>query len=124
MQALQEEFDPEKESVAELKAAVEQVVAACPDSKTAVLMKGKADKLSSLTAEVQELYDQRMEALEKADQAAEKFWLGVEELKRILKDVQDRLDTEEPPAAEIEIMEEQKQEHQVRSSNIVKAEMF
>lgn len=81
-------------------------------------MNGKAEKLSALMAEVQDLYDQRMEAVEKAEQAADKFWRGLEELKRILKDVQDRLDTEEQPAAELEVMEEQKQDHQVWSQHI------
>ena len=114
-QALQEEFDLEKNLMLETKTAVDQLVAACPESKSAALMNSKAEKLSALVNEVQDLYSQRLEALEKAEQAAEKFWVGSEELKRILKDVQDRLETEELPAAELEIMEEQKQEHMVKS---------
>lgn len=112
-QALQDEFEPEKESVEELKAAVEALVAARPDSKTSLLIKDKMNKVSGLSADVQNGYDDRLQALEKALEAGQIFWSGLDELKHILKDVQDHIDNEEPPAADLDDVAEQRAESQV-----------
>lgn len=111
---LQSEFDPEKELFEELRPLVAALVNANPDSKTSLLMKDKMNKVSTLAADTQTLYDERLKALELALDAGEKFWTGLDEIKHILKDVQDHLDSEEPPAADLEVLEEQIHDHQVR----------
>lgn len=112
---LQSEFDPEKELVEEVRPLVTAVVNANPDSKTSLLMKDKMAKVSTLVADTQTLYDDRLKALEQALDAGDKFWTGLDEIKHILKDVQDHLDSEEPPAADLEVLEEQIHDHQVRN---------
>ena len=77
-------------------------------------MKDKMSKVSTLASDTQTLYDERLKALEQAHDAGDKFWSGLDEIKHILKDVQDHLDSEEPPAADLEVLEEQIHDHQVR----------
>lgn len=112
---LQSEFDPEKELVEELRPLVTALVTVNPDSKTSLLMKDKMSKVSTLATDTQTLYDERLKSLELALDAGDKFWSGLDEIKHILKDVQDHLDSEEPPAADLEVLEEQIHDHQVRN---------
>lgn len=114
-QALQSEFDPEKSSVDELRPLVTAVVNSNPESKTSLLMKDKMNKVNALSAETQSLYDERLKSLELALDAGEKFWTGLDEIKQILKDVQEHIDSEESPAAELDVLEEQMNDHQVRN---------
>ena len=88
---------------------------ASPDSKTSLLMKDKMSKVTTVAADTQTLYDDRLEALELALDAGDKFWTGLDEIKHILKDVQEHLDSEESPAAELDVLEEQMHDHQVRT---------
>lgn len=113
------DFNPDKEAVDEAKVAVEGIIAHNPDSKTSQLIKDKLNKVAKLAVDLQHQYDEREKALEKSLEASEKFWPGLEELKHILKDVQDTLDAEELPAAEIEALNEQKAEHEVRCNEIM-----
>lgn len=99
----------------ELKPLVTAAVNANPDSKTSLLMKDKMSKVSTLAADTQNLYDERLKALELALDAGDKFWTGLDEIKHILKDVQDHLDSEESPAVELDVLEEQMHDHQVRT---------
>lgn len=115
LQGLQGEFDPEKELFEELRPLVTALVNANPDSKTSLLMKDKMNKVSTLATDTQTLYDDRLKALELALDAGEKFWTGLDEIKHNLKDVQDHFDSEEPPAADLEVLEEQIHDHQVRN---------
>ena len=112
---MQSEFDPEKELIGELKPLVTAVVNASPDSKTSLLMKDKMSKVTTVAGDTQSLYDDRLKALELALDAGDKFWRGLDEIKHILKDVQEHLDSEEPPAAELDVLEEQMHDHQVRT---------
>ena len=113
-QILQGEFDPEKSSADELRPLVTAVVNSNPESKTSLLMKDKMNKVNTLSAETQSLYDERLKSLELALDAGEKFWTGLDEIKQILKDVQEHIDSEEPPAAELDVLEEQMNDHQVK----------
>lgn len=115
LKGLQSEFDPEKELVEEVRPLVTALVNVNPDSKTSLLMKDKMSKVSTLSGDTQTLYDDRLKALELALDAGEKFWTGLDEIKHILKDVQDHLDSEEPPAADLEVLEEQIHDHLVRN---------
>lgn len=115
LKGLQSEFDPEKELVEEVRPLVTALVNVNPDTKTSLLMKDKMSKVSTLAADTQTLYDERLKALELALDAGEKFWTGLDEIKNILKDVQDHLDSEELPAADLEVLEEQIHDHQVRN---------
>ena len=71
------------------------------------------NKVNMLTTELQLLYDDRLKALNLALDAGEKFWTGLDELKHVLKEVQEHLDNEEPPAVDQEVLEEQIHDHQV-----------
>lgn len=71
-------------------------------------------RISGLAVDTQSLYDERRKSLELALDAGDKFWTGVNGIKHILKDVQEHLDSEEPPAAELDLLEEQMLDHQVR----------
>ena len=104
----------------ELKPLVTAVVNASPDSKTSLLMKDKMSKVTTVAGDTQSLYDERLKALELALDAGDKFWRGLDEIKHILKDVQEHLDSEEPPAAELDVLEEQMHDHQVRTLAAVK----
>ena len=97
----------------DLSKAVEALVAARPDAKTSQLIKDKMSKVSALCADVQTGYDDRLKALEKALEAGQVFWSGLEELKHILKEIQEHMDIQEPPALDPEDMAEQKAESQV-----------
>lgn len=90
------------------------IVNANPASKTSVLIKDKMSRISGLAVDTQSLYDERRKSLELALDAGDKFWTGVNGIKHILKDVQEHLDSEEPPAAELDLLEEQMLDHQVR----------
>lgn len=114
-QGIQLDFKPDKEAINEAKVTVEGIIAHNPDSKTSQLIKDKLNKVTTLAEELQDQYDEREKALDKSLEASEKFWPGLEELKHILKDVQDTLDGEELPAAELEPLNEQKSEHEVSS---------
>ena len=103
--------------VEEVRPLVTALVNVNPDSKTSLLMKDKMSKVSTLAVDTQTLYDERLKALELALDAGEKFWTGLDELKLILKDVQDHLDSEELPAADLEVLEEQIHDHQVRNES-------
>ena len=85
-----------------------------PASKTSLLIKDKMSRISGLAVDTQSLYDERRKSLELALDAGDKFWTGVNGIKHILKDVQEHLDSEEPPAAELDVLEEQMLDHQVR----------
>ena len=117
LKGLQSEFDPEKELVEEVRPLVTALVNVNPDSKTSLLMKDKMNKVSTLAADTQTSYDERLKALELALDAGEKFWTGLDEIKQILKEVQDHLDSEELPAADLEVLEEQIHDHQVRNES-------
>lgn len=90
------------------------IVNANPASKTSLLIKDKRSKISGLATDTQSLYDERRKALELVLDAGDTFWTGVNGIKHILKDVQEHLDSEEPPAAELEVLEDQMLDHQVR----------
>ena len=115
LKGLQSEFDPEKELVEEVRPLVTALVNVNPDSKTSLLMKDKMSKVSTLSGDTQTLYDDRLKSLGLALDAGEKFWTGLDEIKHILKEVQDHLDSEEPPAADLEVLEEQIHDHLVRN---------
>ena len=85
-----------------------------PASKTSLLIKDKMSRISGLAVDTQSLYDERRKSLELALDAGDKFWTGVNGIKHILKDVQEHLDSEEPPAAELDLLEEQMLDHRVR----------
>lgn len=99
--------------VEEIRPRATAVVNANPDSKTSLLMKDKMNKVSTLASDTQTMYDDRLKSLELTLDAGDKFWTGLDEIKHILKDVQDHQDSEEPPAAELEVLEEQIHDHQV-----------
>ena len=111
---LQNEFDPEKDSIEEIEPLLKVIVNANPASKTSLLIKDKMSKISGLATDTQSLYDERRKALELVLDAGDTFWTGVNGIKHILKDVQEHLDSEEPPAAELEVLEDQMLDHQVR----------
>ncbi|EDO37706.1 predicted protein [Nematostella vectensis] len=74
-------------------------------------LKGKLDDMEQRWKSVVELYDERQKALDRSLNAAEVFWPVLLELKAALKDVQDRMELEDLPSADLEALAEQQADH-------------
>lgn len=99
--------------VDEVNAQVDVAVKANPGSSTTELMVEKMARVKSLYVEVEAMSGDRHLALGSVLEACEKFWEGVEQLRVSLRDVQEHLDTHDPPAAELHQIEEQLHDHEV-----------
>ena len=67
------------------------------------------DKLNKLWGEVQKATNDRGKTLDNTLDIAEKFWKQLEEVMQTLKDLQDTLQSQEPPAVEPSAIKQQKQ---------------
>lgn len=105
--------------VDEVNAQVDIAVKANPGSATTELMTEKMTRVKTLYVEVEAMSSDRHLALESVLDACEKFWEGVEQLRLSLRDVQEHLDTYDPPAAEFNQIEEQVHDHDVSYPKIV-----
>lgn len=102
-----------------MNAQVNIAVNANPGSATTELMTEKMTRVKTLYVEVEAMSSDRNLALESVLDACEKFWEGVEQLRLSLRDVQEHLDTHDPPAAEFHQIEEQIHDHEVSYPKIV-----
>lgn len=103
--------------VDEVDVQVDIAVKANPGTSTAELMTEKMGRVKGLYIEIEALRSDRHLALDSVLEASDKFWVGVEQLRVSLKDVQGHLGTHDPPAAELHHIEEQVHEHEVRTLN-------
>lgn len=72
-------------------------------------IRNKLDKLNKLWGEVQKATNDRGKTLDNTLDIAEKFWKQLEEVMQTLKDLQDTLQSQEPPAVEPSAIKQQKQ---------------
>lgn len=99
--------------VDEVDAQVNIAVKTNPGTATAELMNEKMARVKGLYVENEALCSDRQLALESVLEACDKFWDGVEQLRISLRNVQGHLDTHDPPAADLQHIEEQMHEHEV-----------
>ncbi|XP_023339664.1 dystonin isoform X21 [Eurytemora carolleeae] len=106
--------DLEKKEVAYeavIKAA-DDIIQKAPNKQDPAIkdIKKKLDKLTGLWKEIQGLAKNRGDSLEDALALAEKFWDELQQVMSNLKDLQDQLDSQDPPAVEPKAIEAQKAE--------------
>lgn len=70
-------------------------------------LKNKLDKLNKLWDDLQNATSNRGDALDKANDAAEKFWRKLQEVMEAIRDLEETLTSQEPPAAQISEIEKQ-----------------
>lgn len=70
-------------------------------------MKRKLEKLNNLWNEVQKATSDRGRSLEEALALAEKFWDELQAIMATLRDLQDSLNTQEPPAVQPDTIHQQ-----------------
>jgi len=106
--------DLEKKEVAYeavIKAADDIIQKAPNKSDPAIKdIKKKLDKLTGLWKEIQGLAKNRGDSLEDALALAEKFWDELQQVMSNLKELQEQLDSQDPPAVEPKAIEAQKAE--------------
>lgn len=83
------------------------------DFKILLFMKDKMNKVFMFVFDMQIMYDDRFKFLELIFDVGDKFWMGLDEIKYIFKDVQDYQDFEELLVVELEVLEEQIYDYQV-----------
>ena len=104
--------DLEKKEVAyeAVKKAADDVIQKAPNKQDPAIkdIKKKLDKLTGLWKEIQGLAKNRGDNLEDALALAEKFWDELQQVMNNLKDLQEQLDSQDPPAVEPKAIEAQK----------------
>lgn len=99
--------------VEEIRLLVIVVVNVNLDFKILLFMKDKMNKVFMFVFDMQIMYDDRYKFLELIFDVGDKFWMGLDEIKYIFKDVQDYQDFEEFLVVELEVLEEQIYDYQV-----------
>merc|ERR1719186_486731 len=100
-----------------VKRAAEDVIQKAPNKQDPAVkdIKKKLDKLCGLWNEVQGMAKNRGDNLEDALALAEKFWDELQNVMSNLKDLEDSLNSQEPPAVEPKAIEAQKAElHEIK----------
>merc|ERR1719412_460958 len=95
-----------------VKKAASDIVAKAPNKNDPAIkdIKKKLDKLDGLWNQIQKATKDRSKDLEEALALAEKFWDELQNVMSNLKDIQDNLANQEPPAVEPKAIEAQKAE--------------
>ena len=117
-QELSNSIGKDQVSVDNVNAQVDIAVKANPGSSTTELMTEKMTRVKSLYVEVEAMSGERHLALNSVLEACEKFWEVVEQVRVSLMDVQEHLDTHDPPAGELQQIEEQVHDHDVSYRHI------
>ncbi|XP_058462228.1 dystonin isoform X39 [Malaya genurostris] len=107
--ALIEDIDKRGEAFAAVKRAATDVISkASNQSDPAVRdIKKKLDKLNNLWNELQKTTSKRGASLENTLAVAEKFWKEMQAVMETLKELQEALQTQEPPAAQPQAIQKQ-----------------
>merc|ERR1719495_2532588 len=92
--------------------AAEDIIQKAPNKNDPAVkdIKKKLDKLTGLWKEIQGLAKNRGDSLEDALALAEKFWDELQQVMSNLKELQEQLDSQDPPAVEPKAIEAQKAE--------------
>ncbi|XP_025411352.1 dystonin isoform X7 [Sipha flava] len=93
-----------------VKRAANDVINKAPNSSDPAVkdIKRKLDRLNSLWNEVQEATNDRGRSLEEALILAERFWEELQNVMNTLKNLQDSLQSQDPPAVEPAVLKQQK----------------
>ncbi|XP_035790467.1 uncharacterized protein LOC118465907 isoform X2 [Anopheles albimanus] len=107
--ALVQDIDKRSEAFAAVQRAASDVIAkATNQSDPAVRdIKKKLDKLNALWGDLQKTTSKRGSALNETLSVADKFWKEMQAVMETLKELQDALQTQEPPAAQPQAIQKQ-----------------
>lgn len=107
--ALIGDLDKRKEAYAAVKRAADDVINKAANRADPAIkdIKRKLDKLKTLWDDVQKATNTRGRSLDDALKAAEKFWKELQAVMVQLKDLEDSLQTQEPPAVEPKAIQKQ-----------------
>ncbi|XP_075219795.1 dystonin-like protein short stop isoform X24 [Lycorma delicatula] len=117
---LVEDLDKREEAFQAVKKAANDVINKAPNAADPAVkdIKRKLERLNSLWNEVQQATSDRSRSLEEALAIAEKFWEELQAVMATLRDLQDSLQAQEPPAVRPHAI--QQQQHALQE---IKAEM-
>lgn len=95
-----------------VKRAADDIIQKAPNKNDPAIkdIKKKLDKLNSLWDQIQRATKDRSDSLEEALALAEKFWDELQQVMATLKEIQDTLNSQDPPAVEPKAIEAQKAE--------------
>lgn len=101
-QAVVEDLEKRESAYEAVKRAADEVISKAPSSSDPAIkdIKGKLEKLSKLWDTVVSATGDRGKSLEDALAVAERFWEELQAVMSALKDLQDTLVSQEPPAVE------------------------
>ncbi|XP_062535716.1 uncharacterized protein LOC134204925 isoform X3 [Armigeres subalbatus] len=107
--ALVEDIDKRGEAFAAVKRAATDVIskATNPSDPAVRDIKKKLEKLNNLWNELQKTTSKRGSALDNTLSVADKFWKEMQAVMETLKELQDALQTQEPPAAQPQAIKKQ-----------------
>ncbi|XP_076267566.1 dystonin-like protein short stop isoform X46 [Rhynchophorus ferrugineus] len=107
--AIISDLDKRKEAYAAVQRAADDVITKAGNRADPAVkdIKRKLDKLKNLWDDVQKATKDRGNSLENALDAAEKFWKELHAIMATLKDLEDSLVSQEPPAVEPKAIQEQ-----------------
>jgi len=108
--AIVEDLHKRADAFQAVKRAANDVINKAPNSSDPAIkdIKRKLDRLNSLWNEVQEATNDRGRSLEEALILAERFWEELQNVMGTLKNLQDSLQSQDPPAVEPAILKQQK----------------
>ncbi|XP_044265473.1 dystonin isoform X23 [Tribolium madens] len=107
--ALISDLDKRKEAYAAVQRAADDVINKAPNRSDPAIkdIKRKLDKLKNLWDDVQKATNNRGRSLDDTLDAAQKFWKELHAIMATLKDLEDSLVSQEPPAVEPKAIQEQ-----------------
>ncbi|XP_063905666.1 microtubule-actin cross-linking factor 1 isoform X33 [Zophobas morio] len=107
--ALVSDLDKRKEAYAAVQRAADDVINKAPNRSDPAIkdIKRKLDKLTKLWDDVQKATNDRGHSLDDTFDAAQKFWKELHAIMATLKDLEDSLISQEPPAVEPKAIQEQ-----------------
>ncbi|XP_054274796.1 dystonin isoform X14 [Macrosteles quadrilineatus] len=109
--AMVEDLDKREEAFQAVKRAANDVINKAPNAADPAVkdIKRKLERLNSLWGEVQRATQDRSRSLEEALAIAEKFWEELQSVMATLRDLQDSLQAQEPPAVRPEEIQQQQE---------------
>ncbi len=95
-----------------VKRAADDIIRKAPNKDDPAIrdIRRKLDKLNSLWDQIQKATKDRSHSLEEALALAEKFWDELQQMMATLREIQEQLDSQDPPAVEPKAIEAQKAE--------------
>ena len=108
-EAIISDLDKREEAYAAVKRAADDVINKAANRADPAVkdIKRKLDKLKTLWDDVQQTTNKRGRSLNETLQAAAKFWKELHAIMAVLKDLEDSLTSQEPPAVEPKTIEKQ-----------------